>query len=232
VGQKVHPVGFRLGVIKDWQARWYGEKNYTEQLKEDLAIRQLIGERLKDAGVSSVDIERRGQQVTVTINTAKPGIVIGKGGVKVEELRKELEKTCHKMVKLNISEIRRPETDAKLVAESIAAQLGKRVAYKKVMKQAVARAMKEGIKGIKISISGRLAGAEMARREWEKQGRIPLQTLRADIDYAQVHALTTYGRIGVKVWIYKGDILAKPGTLAAGATPTASVSTGPREVVS
>jgi small subunit ribosomal protein S3 len=213
LGRKVHPVGFRLGIIRDWQARWYAEKGYTDLLHEDFYLRQLVFDQLNnpakmgDAAVAMVEIERSANQVTVTIHTAKPGVVIGKGGTKVEELRQMLEQAVGKKVRLNITEIRQPELNAFLVARTIAEQLEKRVAYKRAMKQAVARAMRLGAKGIKVLCKGRLAGAEMKRREWERAGRVPLQTLRADIDYGQTEAHTTFGRIGVKVWIYKGDIL-------------------------
>ncbi len=213
MGRKVHPIGFRLKILRDWQGRWYAEKTYTDLLHEDLKLRRMVFEqlgsadRLGDAGVAAVDIERSANQVTVTIHTAKPGIVIGKGGQKVEDLRQLLEREVAKKVRLNITEIRQPELNAYLVARSVAEQLEKRVAYKRAMKQAVAKSMRSGAKGCKIECSGRLAGAEMKRREWEREGRVPLQTLRADIDYGLVEAHTTFGRIGVKVWIYKGDVL-------------------------
>jgi small subunit ribosomal protein S3 len=213
LGRKVHPIGFRLKVIRDWQARWYAEKAYTDLLHEDLRLRRLVFQRLGradplgDAGIAMVEIERSANQVSVTIHTAKPGIVIGKGGQKVEELRQDLEREVGKKVRLNINEIRQPELNAYLVAKSVAEQLEKRVAYKRAMKQAVAKTMRSGAKGCKIECSGSLAGAEMKRREWEREGRVPLQTLRADIDFAIFEAATTFGRIGVKVWIYKGDVL-------------------------
>ncbi|MCS6938425.1 MAG: 30S ribosomal protein S3 [Roseiflexaceae bacterium] len=206
MGRKVHPIGFRLGYIKDWQSKWFAERNYTELLHEDVMLRRLIAKELENAGVARIEIERSANKVEVTVYTAKPGIVIGKRGTKVDELRAELEKRTGKKVKLNIQEIHQPELEAQLVAESIAEQINKRVSYKRAMKQAVQRAMRLGAQGIKIKCSGRLAGAEMARVAWERDGRVPLHTLRADIDYAQVHAHTTYGRIGVKVWIYKGDV--------------------------
>jgi small subunit ribosomal protein S3 len=207
VGQKVHPIGFRLGYIKDWQARWYADKDYTGLLHEDLKVRRLILDRLKDAGVSRVEIERSANQMTVTIHAAKPGIVIGKSGVKVEELRKNLEALTGKKVRVSIQEIRQPELDATLVARSVAEQLERRVAFRRAMKQAVQRAMRLGAKGIRVQVAGRLGGAEMSRREWERAGRVPLHTLRADIDFGQAEAHTTYGVIGVKVWIYRGDVL-------------------------
>jgi small subunit ribosomal protein S3 len=209
LGRKVHPIGFRLGIVTDWQSRWFAERNYTQLLHEDLELRELIRERLKGAAVSRIEIQRSANQVDVTVHTAKPGIVIGKRGASVDALRKELEERTGKKVRLNIEEIRQPELDAYLCAESIAEQLGKRVSYRRAMKQAAARAMRLGAKGIKIRCSGRLAGAEMARSVVEMRGRVPLQTIRADVDYAMVHAHTIYGRIGVKVWIYKGDVLEK-----------------------
>ena len=207
MGHKVHPTGFRLGVIKGWQAKWYADKNYGQLLHEDLAIRKTIKGRLGDAGVSQVEIERNANQVTVTINTARPGMVIGRAGQKVDELKNTLEQVTGKQVRLNIQEIRQPELDAYLVAKNVAEQIERRVAYKRAIKQAVQRTMQRGAKGIKIVCSGRLAGAEIARRELDKAGRLPLQTLRADIDYGFAEAHTQFGSIGVKVWIYKGDIL-------------------------
>lgn len=220
MGRKIHPIGFRLGIVTDWQSRWFAERNYTELLHEDFALRRLIQERLKGAAVARIEIQRSANQVEITLHTAKPGIVIGKKGASVDQLRKELEDFTGKKVRLNIEEIRQPELEAILVAESIAEQLSKRVAYRRAMKQAAARAMRLGAKGIKIRCSGRLAGAEMARSAVEMRGRVPLQTIRADIDYAVVHAHTIYGRIGVKVWIYKGDVL--PEKAEAPALPSAS----------
>jgi small subunit ribosomal protein S3 len=224
MGRKVHPYGFRLGVSRTWNAKWYADKSYTDLLKEDIAIRQLVARRLANASVSQVDIERGINHVTVTVHTAKPGIVIGKGGANVEALRQQVGRITSRKVKLEIKEIRQPELDAVLVATNIAQQLSRRIAFRKAMKQAVQRTMKAGAKGVKIAVAGRLGGSEMARREWEKEGRIPLNTLRADISYGQVHAHTTYGRIGVKVWIYRGDVIperqAPPevaGASAAGA---------------
>jgi small subunit ribosomal protein S3 len=206
MGHKVHPYGFRLGTTRTWTAKWYADKEYTDLLKEDLAIRRLIERRLANASVSGVEIERGINHVTVTVHTAKPGIVIGKGGANVELLRQQVGALSKRKVKLEIKEIRQPELDATLVANNIAQQLSRRIAYKKALKQAIQRSMKAGAKGVKIAIAGRLGGSEMGRREWDKEGRIPLGTLRADISYGQVHAHTTYGRIGVKVWIYRGDI--------------------------
>jgi small subunit ribosomal protein S3 len=211
MGRKVHPTSFRLGIIKDWQSRWYADRNYTEMLHEDVRIRQLVTQRLANASLSRTEIQRSANQLEVTLHTAKPGIVIGKGGQAVDQLRKDLETMTGKKVKLNIEEIKQPELDAYLVAESIAEQIGRRVSYKRAMKQSVMRSLRAGAKGVKIRISGRLGGAEMARSVWEREGRVPLHTIRADIDYGQVHAHTTYGRIGVKVWIYKGDVIQRRG---------------------
>ena len=207
MGHKVHPYGFRIGVSRGWTANWYADKGYSDLLKEDFAIRDLIDRRLANASVSHVEIERGINHVTVTIHTAKPGIVIGKGGANVEALRQQIGRLSSRKVKLEIKEIRQPELDAQLVAANIAQQLSRRIAFKKAMKQSVQRTMKAGAKGVRIAVAGRLGGAEMARREWEREGRIPLGTLRADISYGQVHAHTTYGRIGVKVWVYRGDIM-------------------------
>jgi small subunit ribosomal protein S3 len=206
MGHKVHPYGFRLGVTRTWTAKWYHDKEYTDLLKEDIAIRQLVEKRLANASVSGLEIERNFGQVTVTVHTAKPGIVIGKGGQNVEILRQQIGALTKRKVKLEIKEIRQPELDAYLVATNISQQLSRRIAFKKAMKQSIQRSMKAGAKGVKIMVSGRLGGAEMSRREWDREGRIPLGTLRADISYGQVHAHTTYGRIGVKVWIYRGDV--------------------------
>ena len=207
MGRKVHPYGFRLGVSRTWNAKWYADKSYTDLLKEDITIRALVSRRLANASVSQVEIERGINHVTVTVNTAKPGIVIGKGGANVEALRQQIGRLTKNKVKLEIKEIRQPELDAVLVATNIAQQLTRRIAFRKALKQGIQRTMKAGAKGVRIAVAGRLGGAEMARREWDKEGRIPLNTLRADISYGQVHAHTTYGRIGVKVWIYRGDIL-------------------------
>ncbi len=207
MGQKVSPIGFRIGVIRDWDARWYADKNYTELLHEDLDVRRYLTEKLAEAGVSRVEIERAANNMRINIHTAKPGMVIGRGGAGVEELRKELEKRTGKKVHLNIMEIKVPELDAFLVADSIATQLTRRVAFRRAMKQALFRTMRAGAKGIRISCKGRLGGAEMARHESYMEGTVPLHTLRADIDYGFAEAHTTYGRIGVKVWIYKGEVL-------------------------
>jgi small subunit ribosomal protein S3 len=225
MGRKVHPYGFRLGIARTWNAKWYAGKGYTDLLKEDIAIRQLVARRLANASVSQVEIERGINHVTVTVHTAKPGIVIGKGGANVEALRQQIGRLSTAKVKLEIKEIRQPELDAVLVATNIAQQLSRRIAFRKAIKQSVQRTMKAGAKGVKIQVSGRLGGSEMARREWDKEGRIPLNTLRADISYGQVHAHTTYGRIGVKVWIYRGDVIterhAPPEAAAAAAGGTA-----------
>ncbi|BCS80841.1 30S ribosomal protein S3 [Anaerocellum diazotrophicum] len=209
MGQKVHPKGFRIGIIRDWDSRWFAnDKDFQKYVLEDFKIRRHIKEKLYHAGISRIEIERAAKRVKVIIHTAKPGIVIGRAGSGVEALRKELEKlTGGKTISLDIKEIKVPELDAQLVAENIAAQLEKRVSFRKAMKQAMARALRSGAKGIKTMVSGRLGGADIARTEWYKEGRIPLQTLRADIDYGFAEAHTTYGRIGVKTWIYKGDIL-------------------------
>lgn len=225
MGRKVHPIGFRLGTVKQWQSKWFAEKGYNEQLHQDIRLRRLIRTRLRNAGVSLIEIQRSANQIDITIHTSKPGIVIGKGGANVDSLKADLENETGKKIRLNIEEIRQPELDAQLVAESIAEQLGKRVSYKRAMKQAVTRAMRLGAKGVKIKLGGRLAGAEMARSVTDMAGRVPLHTIRADIDYGQVHAHTTYGRIGVKVWIYKGDVLppAKKQTAVAAPEPVAAV---------
>ena len=207
MGHKVHPIGFRLGVLYTWQSKWYADKNYTKLLHEDLDIRKRILARLSDAAVSRVELERNANQVIVTIHTAKPGIVIGRGGQKVDELRTLLEKVTGRRVRVNIDEIRQPELDAYLVARSVADQLERRVAFRRAMKQAVSRTMQRGARGVKIQVAGRLGGSEMSRRETEKDGRVPLHTIRADVDFAIAEANTTFGTIGVKAWIYRGDIV-------------------------
>ena len=209
MGQKTHPYGFRLGIIRTWRSRWYSEKEYAPQLQEDLRIRGFVKGRLNHAGVSSIEIERRSNRVNVLIATARPGIVIGKKGAEIENLKKEIQKLTPKEVSINIIEIRRPETDGQLTAENVAMQLERRVAFRRAMKKTVLSSMKLGAKGIKIQVSGRLGGAEMSRTEWYREGRVPLHTLRADIDYGFSEAHTTYGIIGVKVWIYKGEVLPK-----------------------
>ncbi len=210
MGHKVHPTGFRVGVIYDWQSKWYAGKNYRTQLHEDIAIRKRIMGGTVDAGIAKVEIDRNANQLTVTIHTAKPGIVIGRSGANVDNLRTELEKTTGRRVRVNINEIRQPELDSYLVARSVAEQLQRRVAFRRAIKQTVQRTMARGAKGIKVTVAGRLGGAEMSRRESDKQGRIPLHTLRADIDFGTAEAHTTFGRIGVKVWIYKGEIMPPP----------------------
>jgi len=209
MGRKVHPIGFRLGIVHDWESKWFAEKDraYREMLQEDIAIRSVIQDELPRAGISRIEIQRAVNRVDVTIHTAKPGVVIGKQGANVERLRQLLEARIGKRVHLYIQEVRKPELDARLVAESIAEQITRRVSYRRAMKHAIAQALRAGAKGVKIRVKGRLGGAEMKRVVWEMAGRVPLQTLRANIDYAQVHAPTTYGQIGVKVWIYHGDVL-------------------------
>ncbi|MGQ9612543.1 30S ribosomal protein S3 [Chloroflexus sp.] len=223
MGRKVHPIGFRLGYIKDWQSKWFAEgEAYTRQLHEDIELRKLISKELQSAGVSRIEIERSANKIEISVYTAKPGIVIGKRGTNVDTLKSALERKTGKKIKLNIKEIHQPELDAQLVAESIGEQITRRVSYKRAMKQAVQRAMRLGAQGVKVRCSGRLGGAEMSRVHEEAEGRVPRHTLRADIDYAQVHAHTTYGRIGVKVWIYKGEVFpnqvakspAEPATTA------------------
>lgn len=208
MGRKVHPTGFRLKIIRDWAARWYAEgQHYAELLQEDLAIRDLIVKIHPRSSISRVEIERYPNQVQITLHTAKPGIVIGKKGQAVKQLRQELEILTQKRVKVEVEEIPDPDMDAQLVAENITTQLERRISHGRAMRRAVTQAMRQGAEGIKIVVSGRLSGAEMARREWQRDGRVPLQTLRADIDFGFAEALTTYGRIGVKVWIYKGEVL-------------------------
>ena len=207
MGRKVNPIGFRVGIIRDWESKWYAERNYTDQLHEDLAIRRQINDELTRAGISRIDIERAANRIEVTIHTSKPGIVIGKQGANVERMRQLLEQRIGKKVHLKIEEIKIPELDARLIAESISEQISRRVSYRRAMKHAATQAIRRGAKGVKIRVGGRLGGAEMARTVTEMEGRVPLHTIRADIDFAVVHAATTYGRIGVKVWVYRGDIL-------------------------
>ena len=211
MGQKTHPIGFRLGISKDWQSRWFASKpeEYRDLVKQDVEVRDVILSRYPDAGISKVEIER-GNDVVITIHTARPGIVIGRGGQRVEELRKELEQRSARRARLNVQEIRQPELDAYLVGRNIAEQLERRVAFRRAIRQTVLRTMQAGALGIKVLISGRLGGADIARREKAMEGRVPLHTLRADIDYAIAEAATEFGRIGVKVWIYKGDIVPEP----------------------
>jgi small subunit ribosomal protein S3 len=214
MGQKVHPIGLRLGIIKTWDSRWFSQKNYAALLHEDIKIRKIVKERLMHAGVAKVEIERAGQKAKINIHTARPGIIIGKKGAEVDKLKKDLETMTGKQMYINIQEIRRPELDAQLVAENIALQLERRIAFRRAMKKAVTSALRLGAQGIKIMCAGRLAGSEIARTEWYREGRVPLHTLRADIQYGFFEAKTTMGQIGVKVWIYRGDILQRPTTAA------------------
>ena len=207
MGQKIHPIGLRLGIIKDWESKWYAEKNFPELIEEDQKLRNAIKRKMGRAGISRIEIERAANRIRITIHSARPGIIIGRGGTGIDALKKELEQLTGKAIQLNVQEIRRAELEAALVAQNVASQLERRIAYRRAMKQAVARSLRSGAKGIRISCSGRLAGAEIARYEWYREGRVPLQTLRADIDFGVAEALTTYGRIGVKVWIYRGDVL-------------------------
>ncbi|CAH1229460.1 MULTISPECIES: 30S ribosomal protein S3 [Paenibacillus] len=207
MGQKVHPIGFRIGVIRDWESKWFAEKDFGTLLLEDVKIREYLKNKLKDSAVSHIDIERAANRVNVTIHTAKPGMVIGKGGAEVEVIRNYIAAMSNKKVHINISEIKHPDLDAILVAEAVALQLERRVSFRRAMKQAMQRTMRSGAKGIKVATSGRLGGAEIARTEGYSEGTVPLHTLRADIDYGTAEAATTYGRIGVKVWIYRGEVL-------------------------
>jgi len=214
LGQKTNPYGFRLGIIRTWKSRWYSEKEYASRLQEDLRIRKYVKSRLSHAGVSSIEIERRSNRINILISTARPGIVIGKKGAEIENLKKDLQKFTTKDLSINIIEIRRPETDAQLTAENVAMQIERRIAFRRAMKKTVLSSIKLGAKGIKIQVAGRLGGAEMSRTEWYREGRVPLHTLRADIDYGLAEARTTYGIIGVKVWIYKGEILPQAAVSA------------------
>jgi small subunit ribosomal protein S3 len=208
VGQKVHPYGFRLGVIKTWKSRWFAKKGYADLLHEDLKLKRQLKAQLKSAGVSSIEVERPGNKLKITIHTARPGIIIGRKGAEIDRLRQEVQRrTGREVLPINIQEVHRPELNAQLVAESIALQLEKRVAFRRAMRKAVDSALRFGCKGIKVRVGGRLNGAEIARTEWYLQGRLPLHTLRADIDYGLAEAMTTYGVIGVKCWIYNGEIL-------------------------
>jgi small subunit ribosomal protein S3 len=209
MGQKINPVAFRLGIVRGWDSSWYGGKNFSDKLVEDHKIRKYVDARIPKGGIAKVVIERTLKRITLTIHTARPGVVIGKGGTEVDKIKEELKKITNKDVQINIFEIKRPELDARLVGESIAQQIEARISYKRAMKQAIASAMRVGSEGIKVKVSGRLAGAEMARSEQYKEGRVPLHTLRADIDYALSEAQTVYGKIGIKVWIFKGEIYGK-----------------------
>ncbi len=206
MGRKVHPVGFRLGIIKDWEARWYAPKGkYAEQLQQDFTIRRLVAAEAPRSGIARVDIDRFPSQLVVTVWTAKPGIVIGRKGAQVKVLRQKLEQLAGTRVKVEVEEITQPDLEAQLVAENIADQIERRISHSRAIKRAIGQAMRQGAQGIRIAVSGRLGGSEMSRRDWQREGRVPLQTLRADIDFARAEALTTFGRIGVKVWIYKGE---------------------------
>lgn len=212
MGQKVNPVGLRVGIIRDWESKWFGGKDYADLLHEDIKIRDFVKSRLKDAAVSRVEIERAANRVNITVYTAKPGMVIGKGGTEVEALRVALAKLTNKKVHINISEIKNPELDANLVAEGIAQQLERRVSFRRAMKQSIGRTLRSGAKGVRTMVSGRLGGADIARSEGYNEGTVPLHTLRADIDYGFAEADTTYGKIGVKVWIYRGEVLPTKNT--------------------
>ena len=209
MGQKVHPIGFRLGIIRTWDSKWYAEGNYSQLLHEDIKLRNYLKKRLFHAGISKIELERAASKAKINIFAARPGIIIGKKGSEVEALKKELAKLTDKEVFINIQEVRKPEIDAQLVAESVALQLERRVAFRRAMKKSVSQALKFGAQGIKINCAGRLGGAEMSRTEWYREGRVPLHTLRADIDYGFAEAKTTYGIIGVKVLIFKGEVLAQ-----------------------
>lgn len=209
MGQKTHPIGNRLGIVKTWNSKWFAKKGYADLLHEDIEIRKMVKEKLFHAGISKVEIERAGQKVRVNIYAARPGIIIGKKGTEVDKLKKELEDKTKKQIAIDIKEIRKPETDAQLIAENIALQLERRVAFRRAMKKSVASAMRLGALGIKVSCAGRLAGSEIARTEWYREGRVPLHTFRADINYGFTEAKTTYGRIGIKVWIYRGDAITE-----------------------
>jgi small subunit ribosomal protein S3 len=228
VGQKAHPRGLRLGIIEDWDSTWYSKDGYPENLKEDLKLRKYLKHNLYRAGVSKIRIKRRANQIEIDVYSAKPGLIIGRGGREVAVVREQLIRLTGKQIQLNIQEEGNPETCAQLVAENVAYQLEKRVAYRRAMKQAVTKALRSGAKGIKVKCGGRLAGAEIARKEWYRRGRVPLHTLRAKIDYGFAEAMTIYGKIGVKVWIYKGEILDKREELPkAGETikPTTVIET-------
>ncbi len=209
MGQKTHPIGFRLGCTKPWLSKWYSRKEYAKYIREDSGIRKFVKEKLYHAGVARIEIERRGDSATVNIHTARPGLVIGKKGTGIDQLREDLKKMYSRDVVVNIHEVRKPELDAQLVAENIGMQLERRVAFRRAMKKSVTSALKFGAEGIKVVCAGRLAGSEIARTEWYREGRVPLQTLRADIDYGQAEANTTYGKIGIKCWIYRGEVFNK-----------------------
>ena len=216
MGQKINPNGFRLGINRDWEAKWYAGKDYANNLNEDLRIRKYIEQKLADASISNVEIERAANRINLSIHTAKPGMVIGKGGAEIEKLRNKLNALTDKKVHINVIEIKKVDLDARLVAENIARQLENRASFRRVQKQAITRAMKNGAKGIKTQVSGRLGGADIARAEQYSEGTVPLHTLRADIDYAHAEADTTYGKLGVKVWIYRGEVLPTKNTSEGG----------------
>lgn len=216
MGQKVHPYGFRLGYTKTWKSRWFAKRDYADLLHEDIALKRQLKDKLRSAGVSSIEIERAANKLMVRIHTARPGIIIGRKGAEIDKLKNEIQKRTGREVHIDITEVHRPELDAQLVGESIALQLEKRVAFRRAMRKAVDSALRFGCKGIKVRVSGRLNGAEIARSEWYLQGRLPLHTLRADIDYGFAEAFTTYGVIGVKCWVYKGEILERKQTQEAG----------------
>jgi small subunit ribosomal protein S3 len=207
MGHKIHPVGLRLGITRTWDSRWFEKKHYVDWLHEDAAVRKFFNRWVRPAAISRIEIERRANQARIIVNTAKPGIIIGKRGVGIEEIRQGLERLTRKNVSVNVMEIKHPELDARLVAQNIVDQLEKRIAFRRAMKQAIARSMKAGARGVKVQVSGRLGGAEIARSERNAEGKVPLHTLRADIDFATTEAFTTFGRIGVKVWIYRGEVL-------------------------
>lgn len=240
MGQKVHPHGFRLGYIYDWKSKWFAGRDYKDLLQEDLKIRKTITTMLPDAGISSVEIERNANLVTVAVNTARPGIVIGRGGSRVDELRAKLEAGTGRKIRVNINEIRIPETDATLVARAVADQMERRISHRRAIKQAIARGMQRGALGIRIKVSGRLGGSDMSRKDQGMDGRVPLHTLRADIDYGTAEARTTLGRIGVKVWVYKGDRIPEEASrlrrqrqgqeLAEGAAAASAAASAPEAV--
>ena len=220
MGQKVHPIGFRLGVLESWQSRWFAEKEYADLLHEDIRIRSFIKKRLYHAGIAKIEMERAANKAKINIYTSRPGIVIGKKGAEIEKLKSELARMTVREVYLNIHEVRRPDLDGQLVSENVALQLERRMAFRRAMKESVARAIRMGAQGVKVRCSGRLAGAEIARTEWYREGRVPLHTLRADISYGTAEAKTTYGIIGIKVWIFRGEVLTREEELqrtAAGA---------------
>lgn len=219
MGQKVHPIGFRLGITKNWKSRWFSPKNYPDLIQEDRRIRDIVRKQLSAAGIADIEVERKSNQVEVTILTAKPGMVVGRGGKNIEDLRQKLFQELNKKVQMNVQEVKSVETNAQLIAEAAAQQLEKRVAFRRVMKQSMSRAMNAGAQGIKIMISGRLAGADIARTEWLREGRIPLHTLRADIDFGFFEAKTVFGIIGIKVWVYNGEKLKEKESKKRGPLP-------------